>query len=78
MATGPCGQSSGRKQIPISASRPAARYTVALISPGLTMASTGSAGTSVWPAATSIPFTVSARRPTPPAPITCGPSCVAR
>ncbi len=42
------------------------------------MASTGSAGRSVRPVATSIPFTVSASRPTPPAPITCGPSQAAR
>jgi hypothetical protein len=46
MATGPCGQSSGRRQTVISASRPAVRQTAALTSPGRTMTSTGSAGRS--------------------------------
>jgi len=78
MATGPCGQSSGRRQISISASRPAIRSTAALISLGRTMASTGSAGRSGWPDATSVPFTARNSRPTPPAPITCGPSSSGR
>jgi len=78
MATGPCGQSSGRRKIPISVSAPALRSAVVLISPGRTMASTGSAGVPVRPAATSAPSTVSLSWPTPPAPITCGPAWAAR
>ena len=73
IATGPCGQSSGSSEMATSASWPWASSTAALISPGRTMASTGSAGTPECPAATCLPSTASVSWPTPPAPITCGP-----
>ena len=72
-ASGPSPSAAGLYSSRICVSRPASRPTVARISPGRAMASTGSSGTTVAPSATTVPSTVSVRWPTPATPSTCGP-----